>query len=91
MKKKYMAPAFELELYKLDKSIASNCQTVVNSGPEAPGHEVCSDFEDMFTLGFFGDASLQNIYNIQFYDDAPGTGTACDCYTTGGNNQYWQS
>ena len=87
MKKAYVAPLLEIEIYELNSNIASHCGIVVQSGPEAPGHDQCVDFPDPFT---FIDEPVAEInappYNVEFYED-----TNCDCYTTGGVNSYWQS
>lgn len=84
MKKVYEAPEVEIELYELDKSIASHCGIVVHNGPELGTHKQCGDYNDPFA------AKASNYgagpYNVQFYED-----TNCDCYTTGGDYGYWTS
>ncbi len=86
MKKVYEAPEVEIELYELDRSIASNCHTVVNNGPEAPGHIQCDDYPD----NTFDDTMAANYgarpHNVSFYDES-----TCDCYYTADGNGYWQS
>ena len=48
MKKVYETPDIIIERYELNKSIASNCATVVSNGPEVPGHEQCEDYDNPF-------------------------------------------
>ena len=84
MKKVYEAPEVEIELYELDKSIASHCGIVVHNGPELGTHRQCGDYNDPFAAraATYGAGP----YNVQFYED-----TDCDCYTTGGDCGYWTS
>lgn len=84
MKKVYEAPEVEIELYELDKSIASHCGIVVHNGPELGTHKQCGDYNDPFAAraATYGAGP----YNVQFYED-----TNCDCYTTGGDYGYWTS
>ena len=86
MKKVYEAPEVEIELYELDKSIASHCGIVVHTGPALGKHEQCSDYKDPFGVAAASTYSNEPVYNVQFYED-----TNCDCYTTGGDYGYWQS
>ena len=81
MKKVYEAPELEVELYTLDASIASNCDIVVNNGPQMGTHDACSNYSEPFSL-----YSRRTDININFYED-----TNCDCYTTGDNGYYWTS
>lgn len=83
MKKVYMAPALEIEIYELDANIANHCDVKVLNGPGAIGHEQCLDFPDPFLTDSY---SIQGNKNVNFYDDQ-----TCDCYTSGGNGQYWTS
>lgn len=80
MKKTYIAPSMEVELFELDTSIASNCATVVSNGPAMGSHDQCEDYDDPFGI------STMSLHNVTFYED-----TNCDCYTTGGNTGYWNS
>lgn len=82
MKRSYVAPTLEIELYELDQAIASNCGITVDPGPAMGDHKVCPGYEDPF-----GGLSLMSLpHNVQFYED-----TNCDCYTSGGDYGYWQS
>ena len=83
MKKKYITPSVEVELYELDMSVASNCVNVVHNGPALGNHAQCEDYKDPFS----STAMLRSApYNVNFYED-----TNCDCYTTGGNSGFWTS
>lgn len=75
MKKVYQKPCMEKELYVLDASIASNCRTVINSGPEHNGQDMCSDYRDLMGINSYSFYSKP--HNVNFYED-----TNCDCYTT---------
>lgn len=83
MKKPYEAPRLQVEEYRLERAIASNCGIVVSNGPEAEGHRQCDDYQDPFGTST---ASTYSVHNVQFYED-----TICDCYTTGGDYGYWMS
>ena len=85
MKKLYEAPEVEIELYELDKSIASHCGIVVHNGPEMGNHDQCDDYGDPFAAARSSTYGA-GPYNVQFYED-----TNCDCYTTGGDYGYWTS
>ena len=50
MRKTYMKPMAEIEVYKLDAAIATNCGETVSLGPEAPGHTICDEFKDAFEV-----------------------------------------
>ena len=81
MKRSYVAPTLEIELYELDQAIANNCGIVVSNGPAMGKYEQCADYKDPF-----GGLRLMSLpHNVQFYEDT------CDCYTTGGDFGYWQS
>lgn len=84
MKKKYEAPTLETEIFELDAKIASNCDTVVNNGPKIGDQGPCQEFISPYSLR--RSAETEPVYNVNFYDDV-----VCDCYTTGGNGQYWTS
>ncbi|MGM9630813.1 hypothetical protein [Butyricicoccus sp.] len=86
MKKKYEAPALEMEVYELDASIASHCGIVVSNGPAEGNHEQCEDYHDPFATSTYSAQKAAGPYNVQFYED-----TNCDCYTTGGDYGYWTS
>ena len=86
MKRSYVAPTLEVELYQLDQAIASNCATVVDSGPAMGDHKPCEDFIDPFSVVPGGMNVMSLPHNVQFYED-----TNCDCYTSGGDYGYWQS
>lgn len=76
MKKVYEAPSLEIELYELDTSIASNCSTVVDMGPEGPGAEkVCKDYYDKAEEPYPDSASWSLRHNVDFWTEAN-----CDCY-----------
>lgn len=86
MRKNYAAPEVTFEPYTLDASIAQNCKTVVNNGPEAlPKYEQCSNYHPPFMPDGI---QAYAVYNVNFYAD---TTPPCDCYTTGGNGEYWTS
>lgn len=70
MKKIYKAPTLEIEVYRLDASIAGNCQTVVDMGPDMPGAiKVCDSY--------YEEMGMPRPYsaNIDFWNEA-----TCDCY-----------
>lgn len=81
MKKIYEAPDLEIESYELDANIASNCNLVVDMGPEGPGAiEVCEDYYEktgevaaMFSLP----------HNVQFWSEE-----TCDCYYSAGDGCF---
>ena len=86
MKRSYVAPTLEVELYQLDQAIASNCAIVVSNGPAMGDYAPCEDFIDPFSVVPGGMNVMSLPHNVQFYED-----TNCDCYTTGGDYGYWQS
>lgn len=81
MKIFYEAPDLEIESYELDANIASNCNLVVDMGPEGPGAiEVCEDYYEktgevaaMFSLP----------HNVQFWSEE-----TCDCYYSAGDGCF---
>ena len=83
MKRSYVAPTLEMELYELDQAIASNCGIIVKPGPAMEHHQECEGYVDPW-----GGLSLMSAppHNVNFYED-----TNCDCYTTGGTYGSWQS
>ena len=84
MKKTYEAPELNIEVYQLDKMIASNCETVVQNGPGLLGHVQCDDYEgDIWAT----QSARSTRHNVNFYEDIE----TCDCYTSGGDGKYWQS
>ena len=85
MKKTYSKPALEVEEFQLNKSIAENCGTTVSLGPEAPGKDVCKEFEDSFDVEVY---SLRSVNQTPFYDDGAAN---CDCYYTSGSASYFTS
>lgn len=86
MKKAYVAPLLEIEIYELNSNIASHCGIVVTNGPALGDYTQCKDYQDPF---MFIEEPVAEInappYNVQFYE------ANCDCYTTGGDYGYWQS
>lgn len=89
MKAAYQKPSIELEFFKLDTNIASNCTVVVSMGPEAPGAiKVCDDYYDKTgedrpnnSIALF---SLP--HNVQFWSQE-----TCDCYTSAYGNGCFTS
>lgn len=81
MKKKYIAPDFEVEHYELNTSIAGNCNAVVTQGPEIGTHDNCEEFPDWeeFSISTF---ALQ----ASFYDEE-----TCECYYSSGGEGYFTS
>ncbi|MCD7881418.1 MAG: hypothetical protein LUG47_07135 [Clostridiales bacterium] len=85
MKRPYVAPQLEVEMYLLSTSIASNCVTVVYNGPvmETAGYyTACKSYLDTLDED---EPMPTSEYNVNFYDSS-----CCDCYTTGSGN-YWAS
>ncbi len=86
MKKTYIAPNLEVEVYELSTSIASNCNVVVDNGPAFyfSGHyhqaTACAKYVEEE-----GEEEFADLYNVNFYDSG-----CCDCYTTGSGG-YWTS
>lgn len=86
MKRMYIKPSVEVDIYSLDTSIASHCGIVVSNGPAMGNHKPCDDYKDPFGSETASIMNNQAVYNVQFYED-----TNCDCYTTGGDYGYWTS
>lgn len=76
MKKVYEAPTLEIELYELDASIASQCGTVVDMGPEGEDAlKVCQDYYDKAQEPYPASANWSLPHNIDFW-----TEKSCSCY-----------
>lgn len=89
MKKIYSKPSIEIEVYELNAAIALNCSEIISFGPEAPGHEVCSEFEDAFEVTAFRPGiSVFADHGTPFYGDGSAN---CDCYYTSGSQSYFTS
>lgn len=86
MKKVYVAPTVEIELYELNASIASNCAIVVSNGPAVGNHELCDDYDDPFAMSVMTLDLDDTPHNVQFYED-----TNCDCYYSSSDYGYWTS
>lgn len=81
-----MAPDIQVEHYRLDTSIASNCNIVINMGPQDDNHTECSDWKNARTVTPSALAKrAPRPHNITFYSDE-----TCDCYYTA-NSGYWAS
>ena len=90
MKKNYVKPMVEIETYELSASIAANCQTTVNLGPEALGIEPCPEFEKGFdvVLNINPGYSTMSTGGKPFYSAEAGD---CDCYYSSGGYVYLTS
>lgn len=88
MKRSYVAPTLEVELYQLDQAIANNCGTVVHNGPSVPelGINQCEDFVDPYAMFHEGMTTMSIPKNVNFYLES-----GCDCYTTGSDGTFWTS
>lgn len=86
MKKIYEKPMIEIETYVLSDAIAS-CGSNVSLGPEAPGHTVCSEFEDAFEV-FSMNPKARSTGGTPFYSDGAAN---CDCYYSSGGGIYFTS
>lgn len=88
MKKKYLKPSFEIEIYQLDANIASNCTVVVTMGDYGgnldAGEIPCNDYLEMVGLPTITGYSLRP-YNVNFWEHT------CDCYTTAGGAGFFTS
>lgn len=87
MRKTYMKPVAEIEVYKLDAAIASNCGDTVSLGPEAPGKTVCDEFKDAFEV-FSLPGNARSTGGTPFYADGAAN---CDCYYSSGGGNYFTS
>ena len=75
MKKAYVAPSLEIELYQLDANIAGNCTEVVNMGGPGssnPDEPFCKEYGDIVGISLMS----APVYNVNFWE------STCDCYTT---------
>lgn len=89
MKKEYMKPRVEVEIYELDAAIAANCGQVISLGPEAPGKVVCEEFKGAFDgFSLRPDLSIASTGGTPFYSDGSAN---CDCYYTSGTDNYFTS
>ena len=89
MKKAYNKPMIEIEAYELSASIASNCGEPVSLGPEAPGKQVCDEFEDAFQVfAVIPGAGIQTTGGTPFYSDGAAN---CDCYYSSGGGVFFTS
>ncbi|MCD8382725.1 MAG: hypothetical protein LUC30_07415 [Clostridiales bacterium] len=82
MKKAYIAPALEVELFQLNTAIASGCTTTVDFGPDPSqndGGKTCEYFGDPFAVSAAADGP------IVFYESDSST---CDCYYSSGDMNY---
>lgn len=89
MKKIYTKPFIEIEAYELNASIAANCGEPVSLGPEAPGKDTCTEFEDAFEVKtLIPGISIQSVGDKPFYADGAAN---CDCYYSSGGGLYFTS
>lgn len=87
MKKVYKKPALEVELYELNKSIASQCAEVIDMGPDMAGAiKVCESWYESEGLPYPPGKARTYSKNIDFWND-----TVCDCYTTASDKGYFTS
>lgn len=84
MKKEYIKPYVEVEVYMLDAAIALNCSPVVNLGPEAPGKTTCDYFKDAFATASVSTFSIEK----PFYAD---NSAGCNCYYSSADSTYFTS
>ena len=85
MKKTYIKPFIEIEMYELSSNIASNCNMVVNMGPDGPGAiKVCKDYYDKTGESYPDGITLYSLpHNVQFWSE-----DTCDCYYSAGNGCF---
>lgn len=86
MKKIYSKPIVSVEMYELSSNIASNCNLVVNMGPEALNAiKVCDDYYEKTgeTKPANGIASYSLPHNVQFWSEK-----TCDCYYSAGSGCF---
>ena len=90
MKKMYSKPLIEIEAYKLNASIAANCESVVSLGPEAPETNTCKEFKDAFEVfAVIPGVGIQSVSGgTPFYADG---NAHCDCYYQSGGGIYFTS
>lgn len=85
MKRIYEKPVAGIEMYELSSNIASNCNLVVNMGPEAMNAvKVCEDYYEKT-----GETKPQGMrayslpHNVQFWSEE-----TCDCYYSAGSGCF---
>lgn len=86
MKKFYVPPALEIELYQLDAGIASNCTAVVTMGDYGggEGEPACNDYLEM--VGKVAAAQTYSLpRNVNFWENT------CDCYITASGDGFFTS
>ena len=88
MKKEYMKPYVEVEVYELDAAIAANCGQVISLGPEAPGKTTCDEFKDAFEVFALRPYASTRSGGTPFYTDGA---AHCDCYYSSGSGNYFTS
>lgn len=86
MKKVYSKPTLEIEVYEMSSNIAHNCGSIVTLGPEAPGKDICKEFEDAWDV--FSLKSTRATGGTPFYSDGAAN---CDCYYSSGGGIYFTS
>ena len=84
MKKTYMKPYIEVEVYTLDAAIALNCSPIVTLGPEAVGKTTCDEFKDAFDTDSISTFSVKK----PFYADGSAN---CNCYYSSADSTYFTS
>lgn len=85
MKKAYVAPSLEIELYQLDANIAGNCAVVVTMGDyggSGPDEKFCEDYGNIVGISLM---SAPPVYNVNFWE------STCDCYTTAQGDGFFTS
>lgn len=87
MKKAYVAPSLEIELYQLDANIASNCGYVVKMGDYGggEGQPVCDDYLEAVGKPTQTVTLFSAPYNVNFWEQN------CDCYTTAQGDGFFTS
>lgn len=88
MKKVYMKPYIEVEVYALDAAIAANCGQIVSMGPEAPGYKTCDEFKDAFEMFVLNPSISTFSTEKPFYADGS---AGCTCYHTSADSSYFTS
>lgn len=82
MKKEYLKPTIEVEVYTLTASIAHLCSPIISMGPGNPllNEPECDEFKDSF-----GGFAANNSPATSFYEKT------CDCYYSAGGEGYFTS
>lgn len=90
MKKPYAKPMIEIEAYELSASIAATCENKISLGPEAPGKNTCSEFDDAFEVyAVIPGLGIQSVGGgTPFYADGS---ASCNCYYSSGDSLYFTS